>query len=176
MKLGWMRCARAYLGSKGKGDKSLTRIVCTLLNSFLNKWRAFLEWPIVRCLVPQWWYSSRRGHASLFLPTLIALVASLTVKAVIAIIESLTGAGGKTAESPISKRKSVRVRSNCAGIVGQVAHCRFPWAVFRQTFILIKADRHGFSLLEGSSIRYYWASPGTRRRVPGTTLHTAYLE
>lgn len=32
-----MDAMRSSLGSKGKGDKSLTRIVCTLLNSFLNK-------------------------------------------------------------------------------------------------------------------------------------------
>lgn len=38
-----------------------------------------------------------------------------------------------------SSTKSARVRSNCARIVGQVAHCRFPWAVeFRHTSCLFQ--------------------------------------
>lgn len=40
-----------------------------------------------------------------------------------------------------SSTKSARVRSNCAGIVGQVAHCRFPWAVeFRHTSCLLNGS------------------------------------
>lgn len=55
------------------------------------------------------------------------------------VTKALARSGHKLYLGQCSSTKSARVRSNCARIVGQVAHCRFPWAVeFRHTSSLFQ--------------------------------------